>query len=156
MAVALFVHTQMPPIENAGTFALTARGIGLMFHPSGRLNIMHPTEPSPEVQSPAQRAGIVAALACLGCLLCLFTLGKTAMERLELGWAAMLLLYALVPLVLTFTILSGSCIHREMGKVARALYLLGVSLLIFWGDCLLLAVIAFLTVAVMPLSRFHY
>jgi hypothetical protein len=72
------------------------------------------------------------------------------------AWWAGLLLWWFIPVALTFTILYGSCVHREMGKVARALFLFGNALLIFGGICLALLAIAFVAVAQLPLSRFHY
>lgn len=108
-----------------------------------------------EVQSPAQRMEILAALACLGCMVFLFSAGKLAMERAPLWWAK-LLVYTLIPLTLTFTILYGSCIHREMKRAVRVLFLVGNSLLIFAGACLSLGIIAMMALAFMPLSRFHY
>jgi hypothetical protein len=120
-----------------------------------RLIFMNPTERATEVQSPAQRAGIIAALACLACVIYLFAVGAPAMEVLQMRWAG-LLVCTLFPMTLTFTILYGSCIHREMSRAARTLFLLLVSLLIFGGACLSVGIIAFITFAVLPLSRFHY
>ena len=85
----------------------------------------------------------------------LLSLGKPAVEWFRVWWAE-LLIYTLLPLTLTFTILYGSCIHREMKSAVRALFLLLVSLLIFGGACLALGAIAFIALANFPLSRFHY
>ena len=120
-----------------------------------RLILMNPTEQATEVQSPAQRAGIIAALACLACVIYLFAVGAPAMEVLQMRWAG-LLVCTFLPMTLTFTILYGSCIHREMSRAARALFLLLVSLLIFGSACLSVGIIAFIACAVLPLSRFHY
>ena len=117
---------------------------------------MNKTEQPIEIQSPTQRAGIVAAFACLACMVCLFTVGKEAMEWLQLGRAEMLMIYTFIPFALTFAILYGSCIHRDMKKTARTLFLLLISLLIFGGACLALGAIAFFVLASMPLGRFHY
>ena len=107
-------------------------------------------------QSPTQRAGIVAAFACLGCVTFLFSVGSQAMEWFQLGWAERLAIYISLPLTLTFTILFGSRVHREMKSVARAGFLLAVSLLIFAGVFLFLGAVALFTLASMPLDRFHY
>ncbi len=112
----------------------------------------HPTESQPATQ----RAALLAAFTCLICLVCLFSFGSTVMERLRFGWAPMSLVYILIPLALTFAILEGSGIHREMKKSVRALFLLGVSTLIFVAVSLILGAVAFLALASMPLSRFHY
>lgn len=98
---------------------------------------MNQSDQPNEVQSPAQRMEIVAALVCLGCQVCLFTFGSAAINHVPFYWAKMLV-YILLPLTLTFTILYGSCIHREMRKAARVLFLLLHSLLIYAGACLAL------------------
>jgi hypothetical protein len=116
---------------------------------------MNPTERPTELQSPAQRAGIIAALVCFALMACLFGIGKPVMERVHAWWAEMLI-YTLFPIGLTFAILHASCIHREMSRAARAGFLLLVSLLIFGGACLALCAIAFMVLANLPLSRFHY
>ena len=108
-----------------------------------------------EVQSPAQRAGIIAAFACFACLVYLFWVGEPVVEWLQVRWAGWLI-YLLLPLALTFTLLYGSCIHREMRSAVRALFLLWVSVLIFGGACLALGVMGFIALANLPLSRFHY
>ena len=108
-----------------------------------------------EVQSPAQRVEIIAALACLVCLAYLFSVGQAALESVPFWWAKMSA-YTLIPLTLTFTILHGGCIHREMTKTVRVLFLLLNSLLIFVGAGLAMGAIAALFFVFMPLSRFHY
>jgi hypothetical protein len=67
-----------------------------------------------------------------------------------------MLVYTLLPLTLTFTILYGSGIHREMTKAIRVLFLLLNSCLFYVGACLALGVIAMLAFVFMPISRFHY
>src|ERR1017187_10975369 len=95
--------------------------------------MIHIEQPT-EVQSPAQRAGIIATFACFACMAYLFSVGEPVVEWLHVWWAG-LLIYMLLPLALTFTILYGSCIHREMRSAVRALFLLLVSLLMFGGAC---------------------
>lgn len=116
---------------------------------------VNPTEPLTEVQTPAQRAEIMAAFACLTSLVSLFAISQPLVEFLKVWWVGGLLCL-LLPIALTFTILYGSCVHREMGKLARGLFLFGNSLLIFGCICLGLLAVAFVAVALMPLSRFHY
>ena len=116
---------------------------------------MKQTEQPVEVQAPDERAEIVAALACLVSVVYLFAVGEAALAWLQGRWAG-LLAGTLLPLALTFTILHGSCCHREMRRAVRELYLALVSLLIFGGVCLALGILAFITVAMLPLSRFHY
>jgi hypothetical protein len=116
---------------------------------------MNPIEQPTEVQTPAQRAEIIATFACLASLICLFVVSQPVVEFLHVRWAGGLLCL-LFPIGLTFTILYGSSVHREMGRVMRVLFLFGNSLLIFGGICLALLVVAFVAVAQLPLSRFHY
>ena len=78
------------------------------------------------------------------------------MEWLQLGWAKMLVVYTVVPLALTFTILHGSQMHREMREATRSCFLFLISVLIFAGVCLFLGAVAFFVFASMPLGRFHY
>jgi hypothetical protein len=42
-----------------------------------------------------------------------------------------------------------------MGRLARAFFLFLSSLLIYGGICVALAIVAFVAVAILPLSRFH-
>ena len=116
---------------------------------------MNHTEQPAEVQSPAQRAGITAVLVCLAYMACLFRVGKILVGWLPV-WGVGFLIYALLPIALTFTILHVSCIHREMSKAARGSFLLLISLLIYGLACLALGVIAFIALASLPLGRFHY
>jgi hypothetical protein len=116
---------------------------------------MMPNDPSTETQTPAQRAEIWATLACLASLIGLFMISRPVLEFLRVWWAG-LLFYPLVPIALTFAILHRSCVHREMGRVVRVLFLLGNAVLIFGGLCLAAVIIAFSAVALLPLSRFHY
>lgn len=116
---------------------------------------MNPDRQFDEVQSPAQRAEILATLACVGCLVYLFSVGGAALDLVPIWWAKVLI-SALIPLALTFTILYGSNVHREMRRLVRTLFLLLNSVLIFGAACLSLAGLAFLICVFMPLSRFHY
>lgn len=116
---------------------------------------VNPTEQPTEVQTLAQRAEILAAGACLASLVCLFTVSRPVVEFLQVWWAGGLLCL-LIPIALTFTILYGSCVHREMSRLLRVWFLFGNALLIFGGICLALLAVAFVVVALMPLSRFHY
>jgi hypothetical protein len=113
------------------------------------------TEQPAERQSPAQRTGIIAVFACLASTVCLLSVAKPAVEWLRVWWAE-LLAYTLLPMALTFTILYRGCIHPEMRKAMRALFLLLISLLIFGGVCLALGAFALVALANFPLSRFHY
>jgi len=113
---------------------------------------MDQIEPSTEVQSPAQRAGIIASFACLACLAYLFWVVRPAVELLGVGWAE-LLVYTLVPITLTFVILHGSNFHREMARMARTSFLLLVSCLIFGGTFFFMVVLVFCACAFPGIGR---
>ncbi len=118
------------------------------------IDFMNQTELPTEVQSPAERAEIIASLVCLLCVAYVFLVGQPVAEMLQMGWAVFAVC-TLLPIALTFTILHGSCLHREMSPAARSLIILSVSLLIFAGACVLLTILAFIACAILPLSRFH-
>lgn len=116
------------------------------------MNVMSETEPSTEVQSPAQRAGIIASFACLACTGYLFRVVSPAVELLGVGWAE-LLVYTLLPIALTFTILHGSDFHREMARAARTSFLFLVSCLIFSGTFFFMVVLVFCACAFPGVGR---
>jgi hypothetical protein len=115
---------------------------------------MNQTEQPSDGQTPAQRAELIAVFACLASMVCLFLVSQPVGKLLQVWWAGTLLCL-LFPIGLTFTILYGSCVHREMGRLARAFFLFLSSLLIYGGICVALAIVAFVAVAILPLSRFH-
>jgi hypothetical protein len=85
-----------------------------------------------EVQSPLQRAVVFASLACFGSLTFIYCVARPAVELLEARWAE-LLVYAIIPIAVTFIILYRSCWHREITGVARTSSLLLISGLILVG-----------------------
>ena len=113
---------------------------------------MDQTESSTEVQSPISLGGIIAPFACLACLAYLFCVVSPAVEMLGVGWAEMLV-YTLIPIALTFTILHGSDIHREMTRTGRAAFLFLVSCLIFGGTFLFMGVLVFCACAFPGIGR---
>jgi len=113
---------------------------------------MNQTESPIEVQSPTQRAGVIAAFACLASSAYLFWVVSPAVELLGARWAE-LLVYTLVPITLTFTILHGSNFHREMTRMVRASFLLLVSCLIFGGILFFMAVLVFCACAFPDVGR---
>ncbi|HYA79064.1 MAG TPA: hypothetical protein VED19_00980 [Candidatus Nitrosopolaris sp.] len=113
---------------------------------------MDQIESSTEVQSPISLGGIIAPFACLTCMAYLFYVVSPAVELLGAGWAEMLV-YTLIPIVLTFTILHGSDIHREMTRAGRAAFLFLVSCLIFGGTFLFLGVLVFCASAFPGIGR---
>ncbi|HYA79027.1 MAG TPA: hypothetical protein VED19_00795 [Candidatus Nitrosopolaris sp.] len=113
---------------------------------------MDPTEPSTEVQSPAQRAVVIATFACLACSAYLFWVISPAVESLGAWWAEWLV-YTLLPIVLTFTILHGSDFHREMAEAARMSFLFLISCLIFSGTFFFMGVLVFCACAFPGVGR---
>jgi hypothetical protein len=113
---------------------------------------MSETEPSIKVPSPTQWAGIIAWFACLACCAYLFRVVSPAVELLGVWWEE-LLVYTLIPLALTFTILHGSDFHREMTRAARASYLILVSCLMFGGSFLFMGVLVFCACAFPGIGR---
>lgn len=136
-------------------FRLTGTAIGARLQSARPFDFMNPPEPSMEVQSPSERAGILAALTCLACLTGLVWWGKPMIESLRVWWAGWLI-YTLLPTSLTFAVLYASCFHRELKKAVRARLLFLISWLIFAGVSLVLLAMAFILLADLPLSRFHY
>ena len=92
---------------------------------------MNQVEPT-EVQSRGQCEGPVAALACLASTAYVSIIGAPAVDWLHVWWAAWMV-YLVIPLALTFTLLHGSHIHREMSETVRDLFLVFVSVEIFAG-----------------------
>jgi hypothetical protein len=97
-----------------------------------------------EVQSRAQREGIVAAFACLASTLLLLKIAPM-MRWLHWGWAGSLV-GALVPLALTFVLLYRSSIHREMIRLARVAYVFLISISIYAGVAFAIGMIIFFAI----------
>ena len=95
--------------------------------------------PISDVQSPLQRAVVFACLACFGSLTFIYWAARPAVERLEVRWAEFLV-YAVIPIAVTFIILYRSCWHREIAWVARTGFLLLLSCLILMGVLLAIGV----------------
>lgn len=110
------------------------------------------TEPSNEIQSPVSPGGIVATLACLASSVYLLCVVSPAVELLGAWWAE-LMVYTLLPIALTFTILHGSDIHREMTSVTRTCFLLLASCLIFGGTFLFMGALVFCACAFPGVGR---
>lgn len=96
-----------------------------------------------EVPSPFQREVVLASLACFGSLLFIYWLARPALERLDVGWAG-LLVYAIIPLTVTFVILFHSGWHREIARTARAGLVLLLSSVILAGVVFAIGVMLFL------------
>ena len=106
---------------------------------------MDDNEQTPEVQSPSQRAIVIASIACFISLIIFYWVARHAVELLEVRWIEWLV-YAIIPISVTFIILYRSCWHREITGAARTCSLLLISCIILGGD--LIAVGAMLCMAV--------
>lgn len=109
----------------------------------------------PEVQSRAQREGIIAALSCLACFAYLFAFGVRSIETLATGWLVWAA-YIVLPLTLTFTLLHGSSIHREMAGLKRTAFLLTASGAILIGAAFFLGAIVSIAGIFGGLARGHF
>jgi hypothetical protein len=92
-----------------------------------------------EVQSPLQRAVVIAAIACFVSLAFSYWMGRPAVGLLEDRWAE-LLAYAIIPMAVTFIILYRSCWHREIMGAVRTCVLLLLSWVILLGVLLAVGV----------------
>lgn len=87
---------------------------------------------SSEIQSPVQRAVILAVFACFVSLALIYWATRPLVNQLEVPWIEFLA-YALVPMVVTFTILYRSCWRREILGARRTCSLLLLSFTILGG-----------------------
>jgi hypothetical protein len=106
---------------------------------------MNETEQMPETRSPMPRIVGVASLSCLVSLILFYWAVRGAVSEIGVWWEEWLV-YATVPVLLTFLILYRSCWHPEITGAARTCYLFLLSCLIFAGD--IVAVGAMLGLAV--------
>jgi hypothetical protein len=93
---------------------------------------MNDDEQPPEVQSPAQRVIVMASFACFVSLAFFYWVARPAVELLEVLWVEWLV-YAIIPISVTFTILYRGCWHREITGAARTCSVLLFSCLILAG-----------------------
>lgn len=99
---------------------------------SCHLRVMNDDEQTTGIQSPLQRVIILASLACFGSFTFVYWVARPAVELLEVRWAEFLI-YAAIPISVTFMILYRSCWHREIARAARACSLLLLSSVILVG-----------------------
>jgi hypothetical protein len=105
----------------------------------GHLSVMDDNEQTPEVQSPLQRVIVIASIACFASLMFFYWVGKPAIELLEVRWIE-LLVYSVIPISVTFTILYRSCWHREITGAARTCCLLLLSGIILGGELIAIGI----------------
>lgn len=71
------------------------------------------------VQSPMQRAVVFASFACFISFVSFYCVARPAVELLGVYWAEWLI-YAVIPIAVTFFIMYRSCWHPEITRAARA------------------------------------
>ena len=107
-------------------------------------------QPLSDAQSPLQRAVAVAFVACFAALLSVYWATQPVVAKLGVWWAEGLV-YAVIPIAVTFLILHRSCWHREISGAARTGSLLLLSCTIFGGVLLAVGLVVslgwFLSVA---------
>jgi hypothetical protein len=106
------------------------------------------TEIQSELQSPLQRIMGLTFIACLLVLLTVYALTRRWVELLGVWWGE-LLVYACIPLLVTFTILYRSQAREDMSRVTRVGYLFFVSALIFGSVIFCVTVFWFLSKTVL-------
>lgn len=103
-------------------------------------------QPMPEEQHPLRRILTIAAVACFASSLGFYLISRREVAQLQVWWAE-LLVYAVVPVAVTFVVLYRSDWHREITGAARTCSLLLLSGAILGGE-MILAVVMFCVAAV--------
>jgi cytochrome bd-type quinol oxidase subunit 2 len=98
----------------------------------GRWRVVNHHDRPSEFQFPLPRVIVIALLACLVSLLFIYWAARPVVERLEVWWVEWLV-YALIPIAVTFIILYCSSWHREITGAARTCSLLLLSCVILGG-----------------------
>jgi hypothetical protein len=93
---------------------------------------MDDNKQTPEVQSPSQRAIVIASIACFISLTIIYWVARPAVELLHVRWAEWLV-YAIISISVTFIILYRSCWHPEITGATRTCSLLLLSCIILVG-----------------------
>jgi RsiW-degrading membrane proteinase PrsW (M82 family) len=75
---------------------------------------------------PSDNLGVAAVLACFACCLYLFGIATPTVEWLNAWWAGWLV-YAVIPIALTFTLFHASGIRRGSSEIVRDTLLLLLS-----------------------------
>jgi hypothetical protein len=93
---------------------------------------MNDNEKTPKVQSPSQEIIGIASFACLVALTFFYWYAGPAVKALDVWWAK-LLVYVLIPILVTFIILCRSGWHQEIVGLTRTCSLLLLSCVILVG-----------------------
>ena len=114
---------------------------------------MNDHDQTPKVQSPSPDIIGIASLACLVALIFFYWYAGPAVKVLDVWWAK-LLVYALIPILVTFIILYCSGWHREMVGPRRTGFLLlrscAILVGVFFVIGLMLVVAWFCSIAIQP------
>jgi hypothetical protein len=94
--------------------------------------VINPAEPPSDEQSPLQRVMAIASVACFAALTFVYWAARPAVARLGVWWAEVLV-YAIIPVAVTFVILYRSCWHQEIAGGRRTCSVLLASCAIFAG-----------------------
>lgn len=95
------------------------------------------SEQEPRVHSPFERVVIVASIACFVSLLFLYCLARPAVSQFHVWWVV----YAIIPISVTYLVLYGSGWHREIAGAARACSALRLSCFILGGELLAVGIV---------------
>jgi len=87
---------------------------------------------SSEIQSPVERAVILATFASFGSLAFIYWTARPVVKLIGVPWIEFLA-YALIPALVTFVILYRSCWHREISGARRTGSLLLLAFTILGG-----------------------
>ncbi len=117
---------------------------------AGRLSVVNHHDQPAGFQFPLPHGVGLASLACFVSLIFVYWIARPAVERLEVWWVEWLV-YAFIPLAVTFIILYRSGWHREIAGVRRTGSLLLLSCAIL-GVLLLAVGISVLVVSICSMS----
>jgi hypothetical protein len=101
---------------------------------------MNESEQIPEVQSFSKRAIIIASSVCFASSICFYWIARPAVSQLQVLWME-LLVYAIIPISVTFIVLYRSYWHREITGVARTCSLLLLSCIILAGEIIAIVIL---------------
>jgi hypothetical protein len=90
-------------------------------------------EPTSEIQAPLQQVIVIASIVCFVSWFTFYWFARPLMELLEVRWMEWMV-YACIPVTVTFIYLHRSGWHLEITGVARTWSLLLLSCLIFGGE----------------------
>src|ERR1017187_1857993 len=114
---------------------------------------MNENEQTPEVQSSSQRAMVIASSVCFASSFCFYWAARPAVSELQVWWMESLV-YAIIPISVTFIVLYRSYWHREITGAARTCSLLLLSCIILAGEVIATVIILCMVVVFFCLIAF--